>query len=85
MPLLFGVIGALALLVSGSFLIRIPEPPVEALESSHTLKKIMVLLGARTIDDLRTQPVVVLRGALKEWLMVRGMEEFVWRLARRCE
>ncbi len=37
MPLLFGGIGVLALVVSFSFLIRTPEPTADALESSHAL------------------------------------------------
>lgn len=52
-------------------------------ELHDTLETIMVLMGARTVQDLRTQPIV-LRGSLKEWLAVRGMEGFVLRLARRC-
>lgn len=48
-----------------------------------TLKTLMVLMGVRTIFELRQRPVVI-TGALGEWLQVRGANAFRERLARRC-
>lgn len=47
-----------------------------------TLKTLMVLMGVRTILDLRQRPVVI-HGVLGEWLSVRGLDAFRARLAQR--
>ncbi len=51
-------------------------------QTHWTLKMLMVLLGVRTVSELRTRPVV-LKGASQNWLELRGYGSFVQRLARR--
>ncbi|MCY0877370.1 MAG: type 2 isopentenyl-diphosphate Delta-isomerase [Firmicutes bacterium] len=53
------------------------------LEDLHaTLKMVMVLMGARTVEELRRRPLIM-TGRTREWLELRGYLPFVEALSRR--
>ncbi len=80
--------GATAVGIAGSIMrLATQEEPERRLDSwlenvHWTLKTIMVLTGARTVNELRERPVMI-SGPTRNWLDARGHEEYRLVLARR--